>query len=388
VVHVLAGGGRAEDLKQSTDRSTGVSAAARGDHRPDMPTTSSAPEPVARLRGPGELAAALPHLCGFVPTESLVVVALHGPRSRVGLTMRVDLPPGAHEEPLVADVVDRLQVAGASGAMAVVCTEQTDRGTLPRAALVRRLRRRLRAAGICCDDALLVRAGRWWSYLCSNSRCCPPAGTPLATAEGSQALALVHADAVARGRAVLPSRADLVGSLEPPANDERVLDRLSTAEQERRRRTAGEGRVRVGRDALSSWRQALTSAADPPVALSSAEAAELAVSLSDVVVRDEVLTWLLDDADAQLHLLFALAALTPQPWDVPVCTLLGWAAHARGDGALANVALDRALAADPRCTLALLSLQALDEQLPPAQVRALLADSRRVLRAAHPWTAP
>lgn len=351
-----------------------------------MTTSPDTRTPVARLRGPAELAAALPHLCGFVPTESLVLVSLHGPRQRVGLTLRADLPAPAHEEPLVADLVDRLIATGARAALVVLCTGAADEGDdLPRARLVARLLARLRSAGVTSDDPLLVRDGRWASYVCRDPRCCPRSGTPLAKAADSRALSLVSAEATTRGVAVLPSRDQLVARLAAPPPTDEVLDALSEAGARRRSRTASGGRAQAGRVALSAWRRALADA--PPVVPTLRERAELVAGLDDVVVRDAVLTLLLDDDDALLWLLLTLAGQTPSPHDVQVCTLLGWTAHARGDGALANVALDRALTSDPGCTLALLARQALDGQVPPAELRSLTADSRAVLHAVHPWTA-
>ena len=349
---------------------------------------SDSPQPVARLRGPGDLAAALPHLCGFVPTESLVVVALHGARHRVGLTMRVDLPSREHERPLVADLVDRLVCAGADEAMLVLCTEADAVGSLPRARLVRRLRASAKQAGLVVDDALLVRSGRWWSYVCDDARCCPAEGTPVDGTQ-SDALTLVQAHSALEGRAVLPSRAHLVASLAPPEGPHRdaASRLLAAAEAEWNVDLARRGRVEAGRDALTCWRQALAAAGSPPLGLPPATAAALVVFLADCLVRDEVLSWVLD-GDALLTLLLALAAASPPPWDAPVCTLVAWTAHARGDGGLANVALDRALQAQPDYSLALLSRQALDGQVLPAQVRELLAEGRQLLRAAHPWTAP
>lgn len=348
----------------------------------------SSPQPVARLRGPGDLAAALPHLCGFVPAESLVVVALHGPRHRVGLTMRVDLPAREHEALLVSDLVDRLVCTDADEAMLVLCTEAAAVGALPRARLVRRLRAAVRRAGLTVGDALLVRSGRWWSYVCGDERCCPADGTPLGGTP-SEALVLVQAHAALEGRAVLPSRADLVASLAAPVGAVRdvAAAALAVAERERAAEVARLGRAGAGRVALSRWRQALAAAGRPPLVLPSADAAALVVSLSDCLVRDEVLGWVLDDDVALLTLLLTLAAGAPPPHDAQVCALLSWVAHARGDGGLANVALDRALDADVDCSLAQLSRQALDGQVAPAQIRELLADSRAVLREAHPWTA-
>lgn len=344
--------------------------------------------PVARLRGPGDVAAALPHLCGFVPTESLVVVALQGPRSRVRLTLRVDLPGVEQERPLADEVVQRMRHAQADGVLLVVCTEgDSDAGGLPRRQLVRRLRRALDRAGVSCDDALLIRGGRWWSYRCSDPRCCPAEGTPLG-ASGGQGLTLLQARSALQGRAVLASRADLVAALAPPAGSEAVALRRLLDAVDAERAGAGADRPTAGAGALQEWRDALVQAGQPPLVLPDPLAARLAASLADVVVRDEVLTWLLDDHDALLTLLLALAARCPAPWDAPVCAILGWVAHGRGDGGLANVALDRALVSQPGYSLALLSRQALEGQLPPSEVRNLLEGSRRLLRSVHPWTAP
>lgn len=340
----------------------------------------AASPPVARLRGPAELAAALPQLCGFVPTESLVVVALHGDRSRVGLTLRVDLPAPAHEPAVVADVVARVQAAGPRAAVAIVCTEAGDAGGVARRTLVELLRRRLRAAGIAADDALLVRAGRWRSYVCDSPQCCPPGGTPLSAAAGS-GLALMQAHAALDGRAALGSREELVASLAPPVGAAATRARLwlHDAEQRLGARRARVGAARARAGDRQQWRVLLDRAAAPPLALTGVEAAELAVTLADPGLRDEVLTWLLDDDAALLTLLLAVVGCCVAPWDAPVCALVAWTAHARGDGGLANVALDRALTSRPGYPLALLSWQALEGQLEPGAVRVLLADTRRAL---------
>jgi hypothetical protein len=47
----------------------------------------------------------------------------------------------------------------------------------------------------------------------------------------------------------------------------------------------------------------------------------------------------------------------------------------RGDGALANVALERALAGEPGYSFALLLRAALDACLPPAEVRRLIREA-------------
>ena len=354
-----------------------------------MSTTSRARQPVARLHGPGEIAAVVPMLCGFVPAESLVVVCLHGKRSRVGLTMRIDLPPADVEPDLVAQVLGRLRVDGGRGVLVVVYTQDSDvEGELPRGALVEQLAAGCRRAGVTLSDALLVRAGRWWSYVCDDVSCCPADGTPLDT-EATAAVGLVAAVQALDGQAVLPSRADLVASISPPTGPaaQTATSRLRATDQARARRVAVEGRVRVGQDALRLWRHTLDHAFEPPNELAPETAAILVVSLTDVLVRDEVISWALEDNAAVLGLLLSLARSCGPPHDSAVCTAVAWVAHLRGDGALANVALDRALACDPEYSMAQLGRQALDGQVPPTQMRSLMAESRRLQRQLHPWTA-
>ena len=62
----------------------------------------------------------------------------------------------------------------------------------------------------------------------------------------------------------------------------------------------------------------------------------------------------------------------PAPLDVAPATLLAVSAWLRGDGAMANVALTRALAGEPTYALARLLAQALAECVPPAELRAMI----------------
>lgn len=56
-------------------------------------STEPADEQHITLRGPAELADALPYLMGFHPSDSVVMVALHGGLGRFGGRLRLDIPP-------------------------------------------------------------------------------------------------------------------------------------------------------------------------------------------------------------------------------------------------------------------------------------------------------
>src|SRR3954451_14982886 len=66
-------------------------------HDPSRPPSSRGPDaepPVLRLGEPGELVAAVPHLLGVRPAESMVLLGLHrkGRRTRLGVVARADIP--------------------------------------------------------------------------------------------------------------------------------------------------------------------------------------------------------------------------------------------------------------------------------------------------------
>ena len=332
--------------------------------------TSTSRTPVARLSDPGSIAATIPSLCGFVPRDSLVVLALRGERRRIGLTARLDLPEPA-SEPAAAELVGARMAHDGARAVVVAVFSGTRRE-----ALVDAVEAALAARSIDLAEALHVDRGLWWSYRCARS-CCPAGGTPVPPAP-----ALIQAQRALEGRAVLDSREQLVASLAPPpflAGEQAAqrLDDATVAWVERWLERPDETR----RAAVRETRRLLEAVAQGrPVLLE--QAAALAVAVHDVHVRDEVATWALKRSDALLSLLEQVVRQTVAPYDAPVCTLLAWVAYARGDGSRVNVALDRALETDPGYSLAVLLRTALDGGVRPREVRTLLKATKRALRDA------
>src|SRR5512142_3146898 len=175
----------------------------------------SADSPRLRLRSPGEILALIPYLLGFHPSESLVLVAVRGPRRRVVCTLRWDLPAVRSRfdrESAVSAIRSRLALVEGDAAVLVVYTRRApgSRG-LPLASLVSTVQ----AAEVPLLDTLLVHAERWWSYLCTDPRRCPPTGTPLPAVTEPGGASGVAAAAVLAGRTALPSRAALAATLRP-----------------------------------------------------------------------------------------------------------------------------------------------------------------------------
>src|SRR3954470_24423835 len=85
------------------------------------------PPLTVRLADLGDVAAALPHLIGFRPRESLVAVSMRGaPGSRLGLTARVDLPAPEHRRSVLAGVVRSLVTDRPDAVLLVVVSEDDD----------------------------------------------------------------------------------------------------------------------------------------------------------------------------------------------------------------------------------------------------------------------
>ncbi len=334
-------------------------------------TETIAPSRV-RADTPQALLAVVPHLLGFMPASSLVVIGTGPPRHRIKVTLRYDLP----DPPDAAAAADI-----AAHALGVACSRRLtgvvavgygpDALVAPLAAALREAAAR---AGIEVLDVLRAEDGRYWSYLCGNPACCPAEGVPVDPAAHPAAAAMARA-----GAPVLPGRAEVAARVAPVRGGAADSMRRATRRAERhaarllatvrtsprrgaaRRLVAAEGLAAVGA-MIASYRGGGSATDD--------EVAWLTVALRDLRVRDDA--WArMDPAYAEAHLrLWTDVTRRAQPGHVAApAALLAFVAWQSGDGALANVALDRALADDPRYSMALLLRQVIAAGAPPSLAR-------------------
>ncbi len=328
--------------------------------------------PVLTLSTPADVVEAIPFLLGFTPATSLVLIGLAGPRRRVRLSVRVDLPGERHDTALADLLGHHLEENGAERALLAVYTEAPAAGAaLPRLRLVETIRAVLGERGIRLADALLVSAGRWWSYHCSDAGCCPPEGRALRPAiDGASPVAATAAYA---GLAALPSQEPLEESLRAPDGPAGVgageaADRVR--QQLRSRQAAGISASALRAEARALLRDVLERYDGGRPRLEAAEAARLVLALHDVSLRDEVIGRATGrSADALRSLLTDLLRRAVPPEDAPVATVLAAVAYAQGNGAVAAIALDRALASDPHYGLARLLSDAVKRGVHPRVVR-------------------
>ena len=367
------------------------------------PHTNSQPDrdvPRIRVSSVAGFLVVIPHLLGFHPSRSMVVVGLDARRGRIVLAFRYDLPdpPDAARSRDIAEHAAavlrkrRIRTAIAAGyGDGVLVTPVAEQ-----------LRAGLRGAGIAMRDLLRVQDGRYWSYVCTDPGCCPPDGVPFDVSAHPAAAAMTAAGMPAR-----PDRASLADSLAPLTGQAAESMRQAT---ERAVLRAAELIASAGAPGGSSSRtQGGTSSCGPAGGSSRAssvpsgnpgglwlaveagrEAVRAAISIyrhGGRITDHDQLAWLTvtiadlrvrDDAWARMEprhradhqrLWTDVVRHACEPYVPAPASLLAFTAWQSGDGALANVAIERALAADPEYSMAHLIGQALDAGLPPSAAR-------------------
>lgn len=342
-----------------------------------VPGMSNQPQPdVVRISTSGDVVSALIQMLGFVPTNSVGVLCVHGGKRRLGLAMRFGLELAGDPSAFAAAIDARVRHDGADGVFVMVFAEEPP-GTdgMPFEELVEPIGRSLRDLLL---DVLLVVGDRWWSYVCDDPACCSEQGGVI-DRQSPGATSLTAAYAIL-GQGVLPSREAVVASVaysgEP--GDATAMCELIDAALDR---LAGRSRSARRVDVRSLLSRLSAASHDPRSEVSDLDAAELAALCEDVVVRDEVLIRARKTRRrvALLRVLTQVVRRVPPPYDAPVCATLAWIAYAGGDGVVANVAIDRALETDPEYSLALLIDDALARQVPPRLLEEVMQGAARDL---------
>ncbi len=315
--------------------------------------------------------AVVPHLLGFHPTDSLVMLGIGGPHARIRLAFRYDLPdPG--EEDVAANIAEHAVTVLRRQhlAMAIAVGYGSGAAVTP---VVNAVAPALGRAGIAVQDVLRVEGGRYWSYLCGDPACCPPDGVPFDTAghPASAALAAagltVRADRTALADTVAPvaeaaeSMRDAVRRARTKAGH--LIDLEAAADGGDPFQPIADAGRRSVKQAIARYRRGGELADHDEIAW-------LGVALGDLRVRDDA--WARMDPhfnDAHQRLWIDLVRHLPAEFVAAPAALLAFTAWQAGDGALASVAIERALDADPRYSMALLVADALHAGLPPSAAR-------------------
>ncbi|MFM9371776.1 DUF4192 domain-containing protein [Streptomyces sp. Da 82-17] len=350
-------------------------------------------------RNPAELADTLPYLMGFHPDDSVVLVTKHGGQT-FGGRVRLGIPEETEDWPSIADQLVGCLLVGAERyvdppAAVVVYVCQDPRGDETPQQVMERLRPLVeqllaacRSHGLLVEEALCISARRYWSYVCPDTRCCPPAGTPMALPGTS----VTAAAATYAGLPTPTSLRQMQDRYAAPRGEEgtglkNALDAAASSlvprvimnsEGDQVEEETLEAAARI----MQRFREA------PPVGgvresdrrddqlIGDREGAELLVGLQVRETRDRAAEWMEgDEAALALRLWRALARRCVPPYmefaTAPL-SLAGWVAWSLDDEPEARVALGLALDLDPLYRFAQLLHAACSQGLDVEEVRRCL----------------
>jgi hypothetical protein len=336
-----------------------------------------------RITNTTDLLALIPYLLGFQPDSSLLLVTINDDGRLLNADL-LNLPTA--DEPIgpLRTALDQVATTitvhtGASVMLAGYGPADQVELAVSTAALA------LRTAGVAIREALRVADGRFWRLGCDDPDTCPPEGIPFDPTDSP-----VTATAVYAGLVALPDRATLAATLAPvtgPARDAMVAATVAAcaflSDLMDAAAPAGTGEhpdavldTPLGQALQRAARTYLTHAQDSYRArqpVDDEHAATLTVLLQLPSLHD-----------------FAARHTTGEPWQVDMwtdlvrraepeftaapATLLALAAIQAGTGALADIAVHRALDADPDDHFAQLLASAIRAGIDPDTVTALLAD--------------
>ncbi|MGA5002481.1 DUF4192 domain-containing protein [Streptomyces arboris] len=352
------------------------------------------------LRGPAELADALPYLMGFHPSDSVVMVALHGGRGRFGGRLRLGIPRAPGEWGPVAEQLADSLISGSErrdgrpdAIVIFLCQDSPDgesgRLTMER---LRPFAQSLRTACGALDvpvlEALCLSDGRYWSYCCPDGRCCPPQGKPLAM-PGTTVMAAAAAYAGIRVRGTLREMEARLAPWQTPDEVSAQLRALDRAASSLVPRILDErAKAEVAKETLTLARTLMSRLGRTPPApeavsdlgddrlIDEDEAAAVILGLQDRETRDKAAVWMEGpEGHRALRLWRTLARRCVGPYGEHAAaplTLAGWVSWSTGDEPGARVALAMALRADPEYTFAQLLHRACNEGLDPETLRRCL----------------
>ncbi len=295
------------------------------------------------------MVAIVPYLLGFDPADSIVIIALEGPRQRFGPCARIDLVDPAVKD----DAPDR--TAAYLGALAelhgfdpVILIAYSNRAAVADPVMTAVLDR-LGDDGVRVNDALRADGERWWSYVCSDPGCCPVTGVPY-DAQASE----VAAEAVLAGLSRAPNRESLRAQFIPDRVRRDAFD-------------AATGLATPPVLDLAALRERVHAGLSDPAELEPIDEVALVRAVQEVPKRDAV--WALmtrDNAMDHYALWLHLLRATPDELMAPVGGLTAFAAWLSGRGVLASHAAERVLDVHPNYSMAVLLLDACEASINPS----------------------
>jgi len=307
------------------------------------------------LTSPHDLLAAVPFLVGYHPKNSLVVIALN--EETIGMAMRVDYPEEVDPDQLDT-LAGHLIREEADSALIVAYIPDS---IFDSEYLLSPLRDAIAMRGIMVRECLEVRADRWRSTICGDQGCCPPEGNPMPSLEDSR----VAAEQVAQGHPLpFENVDDLRTSIARNGHDaelDAALDHVEGIDYE------GDDVIAHQREGALAINDLVAEFAEKGMSENRQLIAMVLVRLHDLTVRDYAMGICNEDNIDTLWSMWRwLMRIAPDGYVAPVSTLFAVASYERGEGTIAQRALERTFDDDPKYPLARLLRRSFAAGWPPS----------------------
>ncbi|MFM8843192.1 MAG: DUF4192 domain-containing protein [Actinomycetota bacterium] len=314
------------------------------------------------LTSPHDLLSAIPFVVGFKPEDSIILISIKS--DSVSMAMRIDFPPSLDGDQIDL-LMSHLRRDRAESVLAVFYSSQlTDATSL----VIELITSAIQSNDMKLRESLVVSNQRWRSLLCNDEECCPTEGSPLPDIHQSR----IAVEQVALGKPLpFENMDELVASLAPLPEDRELLKFISqipTIDYESDPRPLQREGAEAVIDFMADFQAEGLCRDKKLIAL-------VLVRLLDLQVRDFALGSVTEET--MTHYFNAwrwLMRIAPEGYVAPVATLFAAVAYERGDGALAQRALDRVETDDPNYAMLTLFRKVFSRAWSPDNFAAMRAE--------------
>jgi hypothetical protein len=308
---------------------------------------------------PSDLLAAVPFLIGYQPSDSIVLMSLKD--ESITMAIRIDFPDSISKREASA-LVEKFR--GSDGALLVSYIPDD---CLDAESVIRPLIEALDLASVPLRESIIIVGNRWRSLICGDSDCCPLEGSLLPDLSHSR----IAVEEIAQGK-LMPFKnlIEMANSLDPEI-DEVILEMMGRIEPIDYENDP----VPAQRDGANAILDFLHDFEVDRICRDKRLVAKVLVRLKDLQVRDFALGSMNSENDLYFDAWKWLLKKAPQGFIAAPATLFAVASYERGDGAMANLALEKAESDQPNYSMVNLLRQLFRSGKPPtifAELRAEL----------------
>ena len=321
--------------------------------------TSTDASLMTTVTNPSDLLAAVPFLIGYQPSDSIVLMSLK--EESITMAIRIDFPESIRKREASA-LVEKFR--GSDGALLVSYIPDS---CVDAESILKPLIAAFDEAEIPLRESIIIVGNRWRSLICGDEECCPLEGSPLPELVDSR----IAVEEITQGK-VMPFKnlTEMASSLdsEPDQVVIEMMGRIPAIDYD-------QDPTLLQRDGANAILDFLHDFEVDRICRDKRLVAKVLVRLKDLQVRDFALGSMDSESDLYFDAWRWLLKKAPEGFVAAPAILFAVASYERGDGAMANIALERAESDQPNYSMAKLLRQLFQSGKPPtifAELRAEL----------------